>query len=36
VAEATAGFIDRFNNGGGELFEIIKAALSNPDFAPFL
>ena len=34
-AEATAGFTDRFEKGGGEILDIIKVP-PNPDFAPFL
>ena len=33
--EATAGFTDRFEKGGGEILDIIKVP-PNPDFAPFL
>ena len=35
-AEATAVFTDRFKKGGGEILDIIKVPLANPDFAPFL
>jgi branched-chain amino acid transport system substrate-binding protein len=35
-AEATAVFTDRFKKGGGEILDVIKVPLANPDFAPFL
>ena len=35
-AEASRVFVDRFTNGGGQILEIIKVPLANPDFAPFL
>jgi branched-chain amino acid transport system substrate-binding protein len=35
-AEATAVFTDRFKKGGGEVLDIIKVPLANPDFSPFL
>jgi hypothetical protein len=35
-AEATAVFTGRSKQGGGEILHIIKMALSNPDFMPFL
>jgi ABC-type branched-subunit amino acid transport system substrate-binding protein len=35
-AEATAVFTDHFKKGGGEILDIIKVPLANPDFAPFL
>jgi branched-chain amino acid transport system substrate-binding protein len=28
--------VDRFTNGGGQILEIIKVPVVNPDFAPFL
>ena len=34
--EASRVFVDRFTNGGGQILEIIKVPLVNPDFAPFL
>jgi branched-chain amino acid transport system substrate-binding protein len=35
-AEATAVFKDAFTKAGGEVADIIKVPLANPDFAPFL
>ena len=35
-SEASRVFVDRFTNGGGQILEIIKVPLANPDFAPFL
>jgi branched-chain amino acid transport system substrate-binding protein len=35
-AEAARVFVDRFANGGGQILEIIKVPVVNPDFAPFL
>jgi branched-chain amino acid transport system substrate-binding protein len=35
-AEAAAVFTDRFKKGGGEILDVIKVPLANPDFAPFL
>jgi branched-chain amino acid transport system substrate-binding protein len=29
-------FVDRFTNGGGQILEIIKGPVVNPDCAPFL
>jgi branched-chain amino acid transport system substrate-binding protein len=34
--EAARVFVDRFTNGGGQILEIIKVPVVNPDFAPFL
>jgi len=35
-AEATAVFKDAFTRAGGEVADVIKVPLANPDFAPFL
>ena len=35
-AEATAVFRDAFTKAGGEVADVIKVPLANPDFAPFL
>jgi branched-chain amino acid transport system substrate-binding protein len=35
-AEATAVFSDAFTKAGGQVAEVIKVPLANPDFAPFL
>jgi branched-chain amino acid transport system substrate-binding protein len=35
-AEASRVFVDRFTKGGGQIIEIIKVPVANPDFAPFL
>jgi branched-chain amino acid transport system substrate-binding protein len=35
-AEATAVFKDAFTKAGGEVADVIKVPLANPDFAPFL
>jgi branched-chain amino acid transport system substrate-binding protein len=35
-AEASGVFIERFTKGGGQILELIKVPLANPDFAPFL
>jgi len=35
-AEATAVFKDAFTKAGGQVADIIKVPLANPDFAPFL
>jgi branched-chain amino acid transport system substrate-binding protein len=35
-AEATAVFSDVYKRAGGEILDIIKVPLANPDFAPFL
>jgi branched-chain amino acid transport system substrate-binding protein len=35
-AEATAVFTDAFTKAGGQVAEVIKVPLANPDFAPFL
>jgi branched-chain amino acid transport system substrate-binding protein len=34
--EASRVFVDRFSNGGGQILEIIKVPVANPDFAAFL
>ena len=35
-ADAEKSFSERFKAGGGEVAEVIKVPLANPDFAPFL
>jgi len=35
-AEASAVFTDAFSKAGGQVLEVIKVPLANPDFAPFL
>jgi len=35
-AEASAVFTDAFTKAGGQVLEVIKVPLANPDFAPFL
>jgi branched-chain amino acid transport system substrate-binding protein len=35
-AESARVFVDRFTNGGGQILEVIKVPVVNPDFAPFL
>jgi branched-chain amino acid transport system substrate-binding protein len=34
--EATAVFTDAYTKGGGQIVELLKVPLANPDFAPFL
>jgi branched-chain amino acid transport system substrate-binding protein len=34
--EATAVFTDAYTKGGGQILELLKVPLANPDFSPFL
>lgn len=35
-SEASRVFVDRFTGSGGQILEIMKVPVANPDFAPFL